>query len=122
MQAGGAIRYNQRKSDKFIVFFISEDKASGKSNQSLAGRAGEHWGEIRSREVSEVERGDGEMGREAEERGPGTCRRSWTLSGRREGKGWMPTLEAHSTERGCWIQLRRSNAQIRRNPKENRTA
>lgn len=39
-----------------FFFFIWEDNASGKSNQSLLGRAGEHQGrEIRSGEVSEVE-------------------------------------------------------------------
>lgn len=43
-------------------------------------------GEIRSGEVLQMEGGDGEMGREAEESGPGTCRRSWRLSGRRERK------------------------------------
>lgn len=37
-------------------------------------------------------------------------------------EGWLPTLETHGFERGCWIWLGRSNAQIRRNPKGNRTA
>lgn len=120
MEAGRwSDKIQPEKAGQTHCFFVLEDNANGKSNQTLLGMAGEHhrrqgvWRFWRLKDEMEklVERQ-----RKADQRhagGAGDCL---------EGGSWMLTLEAHSIERVGWIQLRRSNAQITRNPKENRTA
>lgn len=113
------IRYNQRKRDKPIVFSFWRTMQMGRAIKPCLG-----WLESTNRRqgVWRFWRLKDEMEKLVERQRKADQRHAGGAGDCLEGGSWMLTLEAHSIERVGWIQLRRSNAQITRNPKENRTA